>query len=218
MIGRVSKEVAEAALNLIANNKRFSEAADSAVGWANGDRKKAVDRFIETADFDSPGLGLTVDDAVREASSVYGQPLSPAAESMLSRYARQRQNALADDVAADVSMSPLDRMQMAPEYRDRPPLALDDYEMALGSVSPSSFRRDMRDVQDDINVESMMNWVPDRRAFRREILSDYPEASSRQRAALAKNYVLRQLLLDAAEGDQNMADVIASYLGLGDLL
>jgi hypothetical protein len=219
VIGRVSKEVAEAALNFIANNRRFEQASNDAVSWAGGDRKKAIDRFIETADFDSPGIGLTIDEAVREAASTYGQPLSESAEALLSRYARQRDNSIVDEFSSRVSnYSPTDELRLAPEYRNRPAPSMDEYETSLGSVSPSSFRNEMRDVQDDIDIEAMMNWVPDRRLFRRQQLSEYPEASSRQRAALSKNYVLRELLMDAAEGDPNMASIIANYLDLGDVL
>ena len=140
--------------------------------------------------------GMPLDDAVRAGAKLMDEELSPAAEMML------KQNKSVNTVSPT-----LDRDSVAGKLLDYDP------------------RRDFRSIQDNITASY---WGKRPRGYRQFELENelqnvgfgrwgWPEMSSYRQIA-ANRYAVRQLLLDAAEGDMDVAAALAQRLGFEGLL
>lgn len=145
--------------------------------------------------------GMNLDDAVRAGAKLMDEELSPAAETMLKQNQRARDRFFEmndQKFSRGNPRSPEEAMDVVDQF----------YNPAiLRSVN----RSDMKNITDFTRKN---NFVPkfNRRAMRQEL--DF----SGDIVSASNGYAIRQLLLDAAEGDMNVAAALAQRLGFEGLL
>lgn len=138
--------------------------------------------------------GMKLDDAVRAGAKLMDEELSPAAEMMLKQNNTARKNLLSfeDEYGGSV----------------RQPEELN--ELLNSFYNPSILKE---------SAGRAHNYVRTNPYLRHERPSEMDAlAESGEVIAAANGYAIRQLLLDAAEGDMNVAAALAQRLGFGGLL
>ena len=145
--------------------------------------------------------GMSLDDAVRAGAKLMDEELSPAAETMLRQNQRARDRFFEmNDQKLSIGnpRSPEEAMDVVDQF----------YNPA---ILRSANRSDMKNITDFTRKN---NFVPkfNRRAMRKEL--DF----SGDIVSAANGYAIRQLLLDAAEGDEALAALLARRLGFSSVM
>lgn len=113
----------------------------------------------------------------------------------------------------DEKLSPAAEMMLKQNARQQEkvhPMYSDDFEMSgPGYISPETYRSESRNIM----LSNLYGSIPDRRRFTQQYNKD-----TGMNAWLSNGYVVKQLLLDAAEGDEALAALLARRLGFSNVM
>ena len=144
--------------------------------------------------------GMNLDDAVRAGAKLMDEELSPAAEMMLKQNKRIRNRFLEAD--SDPVWRSLRSKEEAQQTAN---------QMYSPDILKRTNSRAMKDVTDSTSKAGLSPSIARRR------WTEYMDFGGDVVSA-ANGYAIRQLLLDAAEGDPAIAAVLAKRLGFEGLL